>query len=360
MRHHVLLVCALLGGSLSVGVLRAQVHAEYADSIRITRHIPELGYAVVSADSVLELHVLGTKRADRAWPAAEQDRFRIGSNTKTITALIAAQLVHQGKLSWDTRFFDLFPEMERKARRCYRELTLRDLLTFRAPLFKYTYTDAVPTRADLTGSEAEQRRQLAAWGFAHAPQRSKGSVTYSNLSYVAAGLMLEKATGRSYQQLVMDLNRALGSNYQFGAPNTADSTQTWGHDARLLPEPPMDNFKLAWLESAGNVNASLNDHALFVQEVLKAHAGRSAMLSAAEAEDLLFGRERFALGWWRNTDASDGRVAEHVGNPGTFLSKVYLHVDAGRAYIIFANVQSDEAAEGMRVLYDRLIEHYAP
>jgi len=353
--------CALVFAlALMSGAIEAQLAPGFVDSLRHAHHIPELAYAVVSADSVLEMNVLGTRRADRNWPAGRYDRFRIGSNTKTITALIAAHLVKEGRITWDTRFFALFPEMRRKARKVYRPLTLADLLSFRAPLYKYTYTDAEPRREDLTGDEVEQRRQLAAWGFAHKPVRPMDGIHFSNLSYVAAGLMLERASGHTFQQLVMEVNEELGITYRFGAPNVADSTQPWGHDALLMPEPPMDNFKLAWLEAAGNVNASLDDHARFVQEILKAQAGRSTLLSAAEAEDLLFGRERFALGWWRNTDASGGRVAEHVGNPGTFLSKVYLHVDAGRAYILFANVQSDEAAEGMRVLYERLVARYTP
>lgn len=350
LRHRAVVFVLLL----MTGAAEAQLAPGFADSLRRAHHIPELAYAVVSADSVLEVNVLGVKRMDRPLPAARNDRFRLGSNTKTITAFIAARLVKEGRIGWDTRFFDLFPEMERKARRCYRQLTLRDLLSFRAPLYKYTYTDAEPRREDLPGDEAEQRRQLTAWGFAHAPQRSREEVTYSNLSYVAAGLMLEKATGCTFQWLVMELNGELGTRYRFGAPNVAESTQPWGHDAQLNPEPPRDNFKLAWLEAAGNVNASLDDHARFVQEVLKAHAGRSSLLSAAEADDLLFGRDRFALGWWWSSDPDNGRVAEHVGNPGTFLSKVVLHVDADRAYLLFANVQSDEAAEGMRVLYEAL------
>ncbi|QQR84994.1 MAG: beta-lactamase family protein [Flavobacteriales bacterium] len=350
----VLLACALLGGSIFAGVLRAQDHAAFADSMRLAHRIPELGYAVVSADSVLELHVLGTKRVDRAWPADEDDRFRIGSNTKTITALIAAQLVHQGKLSWDTRFFDLIPEMRKGARKVYRQLTLRDLLSFRTRLYKYTYTDAEPRREDLTGDEAEQRRQLAAWGFAHKPLHTKDSINFSNLAFVAAGLMLEKASGRSYKQLVGELGAQLGIHFDFGAPNTSDTLQPWGHDAQLVPQPPSTDHKLAWLEAAGNINVSLPEHARFIQELLRGAQGRSPLLPQAGFDDLLFGRSRFALGWWWGVDGQGKRLAWHQGNPGSFLSVVYVHADVDRAYIVFANVQSDDAAEGMRVLYDTL------
>ncbi len=340
------------------GTIKAQLAPGFVDSLRRAHHIPELAYAVVSADSVLEMNVLGTRRADRNWPAGRDDRFRIGSNTKTVTALIAARLVKEGRIAWDTRFFDLFPEMRRKARKVYRPLTLADLLSFRAPLYKYTYTDAEPRREDLTGDEPEQRRQLVAWGFAHTPVKSADSITFSNLSYVAAGLMLERASGRNYRQLVGELGAALDVHFGFGAPNKADTLQPWGHDAELRPEPPGDDHKLNWLEAAGNVNVSLSDHARFVQELLHGLHGRSSLLTQAEYEQLLFGRSSFALGWFWGVEEQGRRIAWHLGNPGTFLSVVYVHPDADRAYIVLANVQSDEAAKGMRSLYDELDRRY--
>jgi CubicO group peptidase (beta-lactamase class C family) len=338
--------------------LHAQVRISFVDSLRSAHHIPEVAYAVVSSTEVLELQVLGTKQVDRTIVAEEIDRFRIGSNTKTITAFIGAQLVHEGKITWDKRFFDLFPEMEKSARTEYHDLTLRDLLSFRTQLYKYTYTDVEPRPEQLSGDEAEQRRQLAAWGFAHQQLNSADSINFSNLAYVAAGLMLERASGRSYQQLVDELGKRLDVHFAFGAPNNSDPFQPWGHDARLKPEPPGDNRKLSWLEVAGNINASLQDHAQFVQEFLRGLKGKSSLLSAPEFENLLFGRPRFAMGWYWGADEQGRRLAWHMGNPGTFLSVVYMHADEDLAYIIFTNVQSDEAAEGLLLLYDRLKAHY--
>lgn len=335
----------------------AQLSMSVADSLRKAHRIPELAYAVVSSTHMLETQVLGERRAGSGPPAEPTDRFRLGSITKTITAFLAARLVHEGKISWNTRFFDLFPEMREGARNVYHELTLRDLLSFRVRLYKYTYTDQEPRPGDLSGDAGAQRRQLAAWGFAHEPLNSVDSINFSNLAYVAAGLMLETASGRSYRQLVDELGGQLGVRFDFGAPNHSDTLQPWGHTSELVPEPPGDDRKLSWLESAGNINVSLLDHARFVQELLRGLKGASPLLPAPEYEDLLFGSPRFALGWWWEVDEQGGRHAWHLGNPGTFLSVVHVHADADRAYILFANVQSDEAAEGMRALYERLKEH---
>lgn len=172
----------LLATAWMPATAEAQLSVDVVDGLRVAHRIPELAYAVVSSTHVLEMQVLGEKRAGSGLRAEPTDRFRLGSNTKTITAFLAARLVHEGRISWNTRFFDLFPEMRKGARNEYHQLTLRDLLSFRVRLYKYTYTDQVPRPEDLSGDEAAQRQQLAAWGFAHEPLNSVDSINFSNLA----------------------------------------------------------------------------------------------------------------------------------------------------------------------------------
>lgn len=41
------------------------------------------------------------------------DRFHLGSSTKSMTATVAAALVHEGKTAWDTRLIDVYPASKR-------------------------------------------------------------------------------------------------------------------------------------------------------------------------------------------------------------------------------------------------------
>jgi len=91
-----------------------QSNIHFADSIRVKYKIPELAYAVVSADSVLELQVMGFQKINTKLKAQLNDKFRIGSNTKTITSYIAELLVKQRKIKMETKFFDLYPELKCK------------------------------------------------------------------------------------------------------------------------------------------------------------------------------------------------------------------------------------------------------
>src|SRR3954468_7067902 len=102
-------ICATLLNLILFSSYFSQPNKKFADSIRVHYKIPELAYAVVSSDSIFEIQTLGVHKVNTNFTAKANDRFRIGSNTKTITSYIAAILVKKGKINWNTKFFALFP-----------------------------------------------------------------------------------------------------------------------------------------------------------------------------------------------------------------------------------------------------------
>ena len=337
---------------------KAQKLNDFADSIRIAYHIPEIAFAVVSADSVHEMRTIGYKKINSNLAATIYDRFRIGSNTKAITGFIAALLVKEGKITWETKFFELYPELKAKSDPAYHDLTLLNLLSFRARLFPYTYTYARPAKNQFKGNEEKQRYQFATWFFQQKPVGKRDTIIFSNLGFIAAGLMLEKASGKTYEQLVKDLGSQLDIRFAFGQPNTENSSQTWGHDEHLKPEAPGDSYKLNWLLPAGNINVSLPDYTKFIQLQLRGLQGKSTLLSKDEFNFMHYGLSKFSVGWFWETDENGRIFSYNVGNPGTFLSKVYIFNKENKAFILLCNVQNDEAEEGIDNLYDHLKKMY--
>lgn len=332
-----------------------QSMASFADSIRVQYKIPELAYAVVSSDSVLEIQSLGVQRVNSNHKANINDKFRIGSNTKTVTSYISAVLVKQGIIQWNTKFFDLYPELKANSHPAYYDLTLQDFVTFRANLIKWSYGNDMPTKRQIKGNNQQQRYQFIAWILKQSPVLEKQTTYWSNPSYVAAGLMLEKATGKTYEKLVEELGQELRITFDFGQPNIKDKNQPWGHDENLKPEKPSLNYKLNWLSSAGNINVSLPDYSKFIQLQLQSFSGKFKLFSAQEFENLHFGLPEFSFGWkWYVDEVTNFKYSFHEGNPGTFLTKVLICKDTDKAFIVFANVQSNEANTGLNILLEEL------
>ncbi|WDF63683.1 serine hydrolase domain-containing protein [Flavobacterium sp. KACC 22763] len=330
-----------------------------AEEIRKQYKIPELAYAVVSSDSIHEIEALGFQRYKSSHKAKINDIFRLGSITKTITSYIAATLVKEGKIEWNTKFFDLYPELKAASNPEIYNVTLQDFLTFRAPIPTWSYGNETPAQKEIQGNSQEQRYQFIAWFFQQNTIPEKQEIYFSNPSFVAAGLMLEKATGKSYEALVQELGKKLSINFGFGQPNVTDINQPWGHDENLKSEKPFVNYKLNWLSSAGNINVNLPDFCKFTQMQLQGLLGKSKVLSEEEFNKMHFGFPEFSIGWYSETNEKSGlKYSFHYGNPGTFLTKVYICKDIDKAFIIFANVQSEEADKGLMLLLAELQKQY--
>jgi CubicO group peptidase (beta-lactamase class C family) len=353
-RHLFILSCTLL--SLAV---QGQSALAWIDSIRIKYKISELGYAVLSSDSVIAMDVLGVQNSNTRRKGGLNDRFRIGSNTKTITGYIAALLVKQKKIEYETKFFDLFPELKQQSNSMYRNVTLQDLLTFRAPLIGWTYTNTKPSKEEVRGNEQEQRYEFVSWVLKQPPDTVKKEIYWSNPAYVAAGLMLEKASGMTYELLVKEFSKSLGIDLQFGQPNFGNKNQPWGHNGNSEPERPANNYKLNWLSSAGNLNVSIPDYSKFVQLQLQGLLGKSKVLAREEFVRMHYGLPVFSFGWLIYEDEeTHHKYSYHKGNPGTFLSQVFICPETNRAFVFFANVQSAEAEKGLEVLFSTLRKAY--
>src|SRR5688572_871937 len=129
-----LLVVLLMSLALSsVG----QTMVPVADSIRRVRGIPCMGYAVFSADKILDMGVAGFRKYRSRDSARVTDRFYIGTNTFAFTSYIAAKLVETGKIKWTTTYTELFPQNKTKVLAEFRTVALKDLLSNQSGLAPY-------------------------------------------------------------------------------------------------------------------------------------------------------------------------------------------------------------------------------
>jgi CubicO group peptidase (beta-lactamase class C family) len=329
-------------------------HSVLADSILKEFKLPAIGYAVISSGEYFELEVLGVKQLGTNRAATTQDRFRIGSNSKAITALLAAVMIQNGEINWETKFFDLFPKWKPQSNEAYHDLTLADLLSFRNWLPMYSYNWSKPRPRQIMGDAVEQRYNFGKWALRQKPVYLGEEFNRSNLSFVAAGLMLEKASNKTFELLLEDLEIQMDIRFRMGQPNHSDSLAIWGHDARLNPEPPGENVKLNWLAAAGNIQLTLPDFARFLQYHLAGLRGECAWLPKETFEKILFGRPEFAFGWFWEINENGDRVAHNIGNPGSFLSRVLINPTRDRAYIVVTNCMTESSYEGTQLLMNRL------
>jgi CubicO group peptidase (beta-lactamase class C family) len=89
--------------------------------------LPALAAAVARGGDVIAAGAVGTRRWGTDAPVGLNDRFHLGSDTKPMTALLAAMLVEQGKLRWETTVGEVFGKTVTEIDPAWKPVTL-DLL----------------------------------------------------------------------------------------------------------------------------------------------------------------------------------------------------------------------------------------
>jgi len=136
------------------------------------------------------------------------DRVRMGSNTKTMVATLVLQQVAQHRIALTDPVEKWLPGQVPNG----SAITVRMLLNHTSGL--YNYLDDPAVLASFIGQNPHDwtPQELLAAGVAHPALFAPGAqFSYSNTNYIALGLILQKATGRSLADLLQnDIARPLG------------------------------------------------------------------------------------------------------------------------------------------------------
>lgn len=139
-----------------------------------------------------------------AWTTADHklsagDEFRMGSNTKTMIGVLVLQLVAEHRLSLQDSVEKWLPGLVPGG----RNITLKMLLNHTSGLFDYINDPGVLARETGADPSSVAPAELLAVSAQYPPLFKPGTeYAYSNTDYVALGLVLEKATGRTVATLL--------------------------------------------------------------------------------------------------------------------------------------------------------------
>lgn len=334
------------------------------DSMRQLYNLPEVAYAIIKKDSIIEIGVSGFKKFNEqndSTAANKSDYFHLGSNTKAITGFIAAKLVEQGKLSWETTFFDLFPETKENSTPSYYKATLKDYFSHRAKVQAFTSGKERLTLPTFEGTKQDQRQAFSKYVLTMPPLESPDEYTYSNAGYSIAVTMLEKVSLKSWEELVKEyLTNELGIEFVIGWPNRNLEHQPWGHALQydiLESVPPTFDYQLSLIEPAGDLSMNIDNYIKYIQLNLKGLSGQSNALSANTYNYLFNSAEKYAIGW-ANLLTKDKKIYDHAGSDGTFFTYTQIDGNTNTAYIIMANSGTANAQQAVMKILTTLQDFY--
>jgi CubicO group peptidase (beta-lactamase class C family) len=323
--------------------------------VRVKMEVPGLVAAVVTSNQ-LSLAADGVRKLGDTASVTVSDFFHLGSNAKAFNGMLAAKVIDEGELKWDTEAVDILPALASSMLPVYNKTTLEDLLRHRSGLPPCTQIEELSTLPQLVGSVMEQRLEFCGWVFSQ-PNVSipRDTNVYSNAGYVVAATMMEKLLNRPYEDLLQEkVLQPLGLHGKYGWPASHGLKQPWGHAIGksgklepIDPDAPENDFP-SWATPAGNLSMNIEDYARFLQIILKAKKGDPFLLSEESYSKILTPESGYGIGWV--VVDPDGRsMLGHTGSAETFFVVALLDFKKDLAVAVFTNAYSPEIDMKMQI-----------
>ncbi len=341
------------------------------EGIRSARSLPALGCAVVRSNQIVAYGVTGVRKWGSTVPATSQDLWHHGSLTKSMTATLAAILVNEGKIQWNTRLMDVFPEKAATMNAGWSGATLELLLANRAGAVEDLGPSGIWSQLwNHEGTPTEQRLFLLEKLTALPPKTPPGTAyEYSNAGFALAGAMLERVAGIPWEMLITQkLFQPLGMfSAGFGVPASPRYIdQPWGHTGsgttRTPVAPGIGADNPPGIGPAATVHCSLVDFARYVAFHLAGERGQTELIPAAAFTKLhsaLANNSGYALGWnigdrpWAN-----GKTITHTGSNLQWFTNVWIAPNRDWACVVVTNFGGTGAFEATDAVVGRMIQEF--
>ncbi|MBC2905673.1 serine hydrolase domain-containing protein [Streptomyces cupreus] len=273
------------------------------------------------------------------------DRFRIGSVTKTFSAVVLLQLVDEKKLKLDAPVNRYLPGLLPDDR-----ITVRHVLSHRSGLYDYTndmFAQTVPG-FEAVRTKVFTLRQLMARSLARPRTTAPGGAyAYSNTNFVVAGMLIKKLTGNSlhteYQNRIIEPLR-LGDTFYVHPGTKIPGRHTRGY---LTPDTPgaalvdATEQTVSWAQSAGAVVSSARDLNTFLSALLGGRLTSAAQLAQMQRWVPAGSGQAYGLGLRRRDLSCGVSVYGHTGAVQGFYTYAFASKDGRRSLAALANTSNN-------------------
>ncbi len=281
----------------------------------------------------------------------ENDRFRMGSNTKIFVATVIMQLADEGRLDLNDKLSKYYPGIP------YSDMiTLKMLMNHTSGLFNYS-EDADFGKTFQEGHlHSFAPEDLISYALKHKPYFQPGQgFHYSNTNTALLGMIIEKITGNTLDAEIK--NRfidKLGLNNTY-FPKGTDTGGPIAHGYMIEGAKYYDWTKMdvSWGWAAGAMISNVYDMEKFATAVtdgslLSRKLQRERMNSWVAVKALKdFPTARYGY----NVFTFGGYVGHNGGLPG-FISYMVRNPRTGVTLVMMMNIQPDDSEASLKILKD--------
>jgi D-alanyl-D-alanine carboxypeptidase len=301
--------------------------------------------AVVQRGQHREVHTFGVANLRTGRPMRIHDRMRIASAAKAFSGAVALSLVSEGKLSLQDTIGERLPELPE----AWSGVTLRQLLNHTSGIPDFSLEPDFQDALLDSLTKAPPPEELLSFVEDEELLFDPGSeYHYSNSDNIIVALMVEAATGMSYEdQLRERVYRPLGLR-KTTLPRGPNLRKPFIHGYDLTEDPPEDVSELVaagWSWASGGIvstPADLND---FIRGYAggklfdrRTRAKQRRVIEGGSSEPPGPGKNSAGLGIFRY-ETRCGTVWGHTGNTPGYTQFMAASPDGRRSVTVSINAQ---------------------
>lgn len=318
--------------------------------------------AALVADNGKIVYEKGVGLANMEWniPNTPDTKFRLGSITKQFTATLVLQLVEQGKIKLDGKLIDYLPDYRKDTG---AKVTIHNLLSHTSGIPSYTSLPGFFQNVSRNPFTVDDFIKKYASGDLEFEPGTK--FVYDNSGYFLLGAIIEKVTGKPYEQVlqenIFDPAGMKNSGYDHWGTILNKRATGYSRTSRGYQTAPYLDMSIPY--AAGSLYSTVEDLYLWDQALY------GEKILSAKSKEMMFKPNLNNYGYGfvitKATLAPPTKLAvpviEHNGGINGFNTSIVRMTNDKRLIVLLDNAEDgqylDRIALGlMSVLYDQPYE----
>jgi D-alanyl-D-alanine carboxypeptidase len=305
--------------------------------------------AVVQRGQHRKVHTFGVRNIKSGLPIRVDDRMRIASVAKAFSGAVALSLVSKGALLLNDTIGELLKKLPEPPPAAWAKITLRQLLNHTSGLPEILEDRDFLAALMASPFKAPPPEKLLTYLYNNDPPLRfvPGSkYQYSNSDNIAVALMVEAATGTSYEeQLRKRVYRPLGLK-KTTLPRGTNMRKPFIHGYDTSQQPPEDvseDFAAGWAWASGGIVSTPADLNTFIRGYVggklfdeRTQAKQRRVIEGGSSEPPGPGKNSAGLGIFRYQTRC-GTVWGHTGNTAGFTQFAAASADGRRSVTVSIN-----------------------
>ncbi|WP_373548378.1 serine hydrolase domain-containing protein [Haliscomenobacter sp.] len=338
--------------------------------VRNESKIPALGGVLVFDGKIQAAGATGVRKEGTNFNVTDNDRFPIGSISKTFTALVIAKAIQNssqviaipqqqqqqqqqgnGPLSWGTKIKDIFPALAQEPgiQLAYLDKSLAEITTHQSGLPRSGSESSICDKSDFIQYMFCGRNEHMLKNLKLTPEPNSD---YSNLGPVIATNMIQKKTNKTWETLVAEyiynpLQMGAGFISTYDYANVKDPMFHQNNGAGNVPIAYSQGDRYNVAAPAGHVAISPRDMGKYLVELMPGAPGRVGILNNPNLDlylNKLNNLRNVTRGGWMVTNAGwapNQKVLWHNGSHGKNYAHAWLLPDSKIGFCAMTNVQGN-------------------